>query len=433
MKNKYTELIDKEIRPYLVFIVSTINFYILIFGRAGQELTIFGFRFGELFIAFAFLLTLYLLFTDTPKIYKLFVVYNLVLLIINFSYPLSFRLSSYVWAFSYFFIFKEIFLNKKFLKILYFLLTFQQLLFLISYQSNNFLLWLYEIFGVGIYFKPSQQAVVLIFYIALIRRLKIKFEYIYLLLICLNLNLVIVSSRGATIGIFFAIYFLFKNSITNREKIFLLKIIIFSFLLFIVSFLLVNILNKNLSVLNYADLNEFTQLADVDYSESVEKEYKLSSNDEILKFKTQCTSDIFPTNLSFGDGNINWRYGILVDTLNCVTSSVQSIFFGFQYFEVMTPMIIEERDGLHREIAFRGYPNYSPHNILLVVLYYGGIINLVLFTLLVVKINKKISNSISPTLVVFVIGSLFGVVFESVTQIIFWQLILYEKSLSTLK
>lgn len=431
MKNKYTELIDKEIRPNLVFIVSIINFYILIFGRAGQELTIFGFRFGELFIAFAFLLSLYLLFMDTPKIYKLFVVYNLVLLIINLSYPLSFRLSSYVWAFSYFFIFKEILLNNKYLKVLFAFLTFQQILFLISYQSNNFLSWLYEIFGLGIYFKPSQQAVVSIFYIALIRRLNIKFEFIYILLICLNMNLVVVSSRGATIGIFFGIYFLYKNSFTYREKIFLLKIIIFSFLLFIVSIFLVE--NENLSVINYDDLDEFIQLTDVGYSGSIKKEYKFSSSNEILKFESQCTSDIFPSNLSFGDGNINWRYGILVDTLNCVSSSIQSIFFGFQYEEVMTPMIIEERDGLHTGIVYRGYPNYSPHNILLTILYYGGFVNLILFCLLIVNINKKVSKLISPTLIVFFIGGLFGVVFESVTQIIFWQLILLEKTISDLK
>ena len=116
-----------------------------------------------------------------------------------------------------------------------------------------------------------------------------------------------------------------------------------------------NNLIKN--ILNYKDLNEFTQLTDVNFSENIEKEYELSTKEEIKKFERQCNSSIFPRNLSFGDGNINWRYGILVDTLNCVVSSTKSLIIGYQYAEVMTPMIIEERDGLHTGLVSRGYPN----------------------------------------------------------------------------
>ena len=67
------------------------------------------------------------------------------------------------------------------------------------------------------------------------------------------------------------------------------------------------------------------------------------------------------------------------------------------------------------------------------MLYYGGILNLILFCLLIFNINKQVSSNISPTLLTFFVVSLFGVVFESVTQIIFWQLINYEKDLNILK
>lgn len=439
MNHKYLDPIDKKLQKYFVLLVTSINIFIIIFGRAGQEFRILNYRLGELFIALAFILSIYLLFTNVSKTYKLFVIYNIALLIIDFNFPLSFRLSSFVWAFSYFFIFKEFNLNEKYIKYIFTLLTIQHILFLVSYHNDVYFNWLNEMFGVGIYFKPSQQAVVSIFYIGLIKKLKLKlkFNFLILLLVCLSLNLVLVSSRGATLGLIFAFYFLYKNSDKKNERKFLLSIFLVSGLLLVSSYLLPNNNTDNSSqfsnIFNYSDLNEFIQITNVDYSQNIEKEYELSTYDEVSKFEEQCTSQIFPTNLSFGDGNINWRYGILVDTFNCVFSSINSIFFGFQYFEVMTPMIIEERDGLHVGLVNRGYPNYSPHNILLTVLYYGGFVNLILFFLLIFNINKKVSKLISPTLITFFIGGLFGVVFESVTQIIFWQFILLEKSISDLK
>jgi len=431
MNLNYLDSIDKKLRKYFVLLVTSINIFIIIFGRAGQEYRILDYRLGELFIALAFCLSIYLLFTNVSKPYKLFVIYNIVLLIIDFNFPLSFRLSSYVWAFSYFFIFKEFNLNKKYIKFIFTLLTIQHILFLVSYSNDVYLNWLDETLGIGVYFKPSQQAVVLIYYIGLIKKLKSKFNFLFLLIICLSLNVVIVSSRGATFGLIFGFYFLYKNSNMKNERKFLLNIFLVSGILFVSSYL--SGINNTTNILNYSDLNEFTEITNVEFSQNIEKEYKMSTYDEVRKFEEQCTSKIFPTNLNFGDGNINWRYGILVDSFNCVFSSINSIFFGFQYFEVMTPMIIEERDGLHVGIATRGYPNYSPHNILLTVLYYGGFVNLILFCLLMLNINKQVSKLVSPTLITFFIASLFGVVFESVTQIIFWQLIVLEKIIGDLK
>ena len=79
----------------------------------------------------------------------------------------------------------------------------------------------------------------------------------------------------------------------------------------------------------------------------------------------------------------------------------------------------------------KGYDglNVNPHNILLTVVYRIGVVGLLIFTYLFYKIvRKKYVSSVGLT---FITVSLFGVVFESINQIIFWILIYLEHMYET--
>ena len=77
------------------------------------------------------------------------------------------------------------------------------------------------------------------------------------------------------------------------------------------------------------------------------------------------------------------------------------------------------RDGLN---------NY-PHNFLLTIFYRLGIIGLIFNLLIIYHIFKlNISKNFSVVFVTFLTVSLFDVVFEGVTQLVFWIFVYLENS-----
>ena len=68
--------------------------------------------------------------------------------------------------------------------------------------------------------------------------------------------------------------------------------------------------------------------------------------------------------------------------------------------------------------------NTNPHNIILTVFYRMGFVGLIIFLTLYLRLIKHIKYS--SVGICFITASLFGVVFESVTQLVFWILFYLE-------
>ena len=126
----------------ILTLILLINLTIIFMGRSGQNINILNYRLGEIFIAIAFFVSIYCLFSrEIDIIFKLFLLINLINLIFRFSYPTAFRLSSFVWSVSiFFFLNYKLKFNEKLVSYVFYLLFFQNIVYIFSMISEEFIL-----------------------------------------------------------------------------------------------------------------------------------------------------------------------------------------------------------------------------------------------------------------------------------------------------
>lgn len=428
----------KNYEKFLIYSVIFVSFLIALTGRTGQELRLLNYRIGEIFIAFAFLGTLAVLFFyKLDKVIKIFFIYNLILVIFTFSYPISFRLSSFVWSISFFYILdKKLIVTYIFKKKIFFLLFCQNILF--SYN----LISPYKIFPK--YFNATEQVVVIVFFISLILNIKQSriTKLFTLIFTAISIVLILNYSRAASIALLVGTIILL---VIYKEK----ETFIFVFSLFTIVVLFFNAFQyldfSKLSITNdfyqYSSVVKFSEnqniyenneLVDILYSEAKNKEYFmtpyfLDSQFFYHYYKNEnslsCNNSMVKIFISPSDVNFLWRVEIIEDILNCKLKSLRDFLFGSGYENIMIPL-----DNYWRMGNNLSQPNTSAHNIFLQAFYHGGILNFILFLFVLFKINfLKSAKYSSPTLIAFIISGSFGVVFETVNQLLFWFLIFIEK------
>lgn len=408
-------------------------------GRSGQNINILNYRLGEIFIAIAFFVSIYCLFSrEIDIIFKLFLLINLINLIFRFSYPTAFRLSSFVWSVSiFFFLNYKLKFNEKLVSYVFYLLFFQNIVYIFSMISEEFIF--------GKYFNATEQVVISFFFLFIIINYKTKtlIKIVSLFLLSIAILFIINFSRASFLAICFGLLFLI---ILNKEKKSITLIIFFVFSIIT----MFNVFQKS-GYLN--DIYQYKLLADftsktifnnlnTDSIKNLEEQYGYSmltnQNNTENFYNNQysshlskqsnflsCNNDIFTFNISFSDPNLSWRIQISEDIINCVTKSAKVFIFGYGYEEIMTPL-----DNIFRIGTDLTNPNTSAHNILLQSLYHGGVLNMFLFMLILYRIsNLKGTKIPSPTLVVFFISGFFGVVFETVNQLVFWSFVYLENKI----
>lgn len=427
----------KVFENILIWVLLVVFIIILTFGRDGQDFQIFQFKVGEIFIALAFLISFYILFMkEVDNIFKIFIIINFLSLIFYFTYPISFRLSSYVWSMSiYFFLVNKINVTKKILNLTFILLFFQNFIFLSSYLLPGFKLQRY--------FNSTEQVVVSIFFLFIILNssLNVKFKILCLIILSPTLILLINFSRASGIAIISCLVIISLLMKKSEVNFLIATLLLFTF---IFGFLFNKLdIAKDLNQYDYllqANLEQSInnlnsdEFLDTTFGDSLNKDFFGSENfySSQLYFHTSksanalsCNSSLIRIPIKLNDPNLTWRVEIIEDVLNCSTLTTSTFLIGRGYERIMIPL-----DNIYRNGGNPSRPTTSPHNIFLYVFYHGGLISLLIFIYMLFKISKLDGTKIpSPTLIGFIISGLFGVVFETVNQLIFWAFLILEKEM----
>jgi len=406
--SKYYNFSVNHIGKYFVYIVT---FLIFLLGRSGQGISLFDYRLGEVLF---FLLYCYILFflikknkkRTEDKIFKFLIAFMLIsFLSLGISYPESFRYASFVASFGMYFIIRDTKTTENYLKLVNVLLVFS----LLTYLNQQF----YGKFFLGNvlsqysdkpfeYFKSSQISVILIFFLFVVFKSKNNFfRIIGYTFAGLVFSEILSSSRGAALGVIVGLLCLTLNfkktkGILVLNLVFVLSVVVFSYVNVFDDLYDDYVINQSLDSFNY---------------ETVYKDEAYKCNDRFHNF-----------NYATNDSNINWRIHVTKEIAECVFDNQLSFLFGKGFVDIMTPLknpLMQGYDGL----------NVNPHNILLTVVYRIGFVGLLIFIYLFYKIVRK--NFISSVGLTFFTVSLFGVVFESINQIIFWILIYLEHNYQT--
>lgn len=412
------------LKIYILFV----TLLVLLFGRSGQGLYVFGRRIGEYVIIFLYCIAIWILLTSNSrnlfeKIFSIYFFYFLLNLLINgFEFPTSFRYSSFVVVYGMLIIVHEVYTDKSLVQLFnftYFLSILCILIYSHSRFNGGFLFGkLFEQYSDKPYefFKPSEISVVVIFIIFFTTsRISNKGIIYTTLIICGYVFTVLIkSSRGATLGMLVGLFLIFLFS-ENKKKAFIYISILFSVSALFISIDLDKYIENN---------SEFIEIDESSNRSKYFQEYDFEIAEIDYESTTNCGIENFSFSKSFTDTNILWRVTVLEDVLNCTSENVSTLIFGNGFKEAMKPLLNPWKNG-------RDGLNNFPHNFLLSILYRMGLLGLFLNLLIVYLITRKNESRFpSVVLVTFLTVSLFDVVFEGVTQLVFWLFIYLENNRS---
>ena len=396
---------------YLFQLLMLFLILIFVFGRAFIGISIFGFRIGELVVAFSLLLTLGAFidsqFRKSPikrlmKIHLGFVITFIIITILtdsSFFESYTYKSSSYIWTIGYLYFgyifFKHFKFNTFHLNTLIFvavLVYFNEISRRIF--SPNFLVEFLTAYSD----KPLQNHkgydLIMVFIVATFIFLK-KMPYkrltldIFVLIAALYLPLIVWKSKGATLGFaFYVISQLIYHSDKLRKNLF-----------------------RNIILLILAVLVVFISSVGMTYYESYEVpnedaiefvlDHKFSNNNWLFLY-------IVDGRIYSDDGNANWRLQIWQDVIH---DSIQNktYIYGVGYKDKIPAMDDPTRSG-------RDGQNENVHNFLINNYARGGIVHLFLtayfFGLILFKRDAKDWSRLIFAMP-FLITSFFGASMES--------------------
>ena len=396
---------------YLFQLLMLFLILIFVFGRAFIGISIFGFRIGELIVAFSLLLTLGAFidsqFRKSPikrlmKIHLGFVITFIIITILtnsSFFESYTYKSSSYIWTIGYLYFgyifFKHFKFNTFHLNTLIFvavLVYFNEISRRIF--SPNFLVEFLTAYSD----KPLQNHkgydLIMVFIVATFIFLK-KMPYkrltldIFVLIAALYLPLIVWKSKGATLGFaFYVISQLIYHSDKLRKNLF-----------------------RNIILLILAVLVVFISSVGMTYYESYEVpnedaiefvlDHKFSNNNWLFLY-------IVDGRIYSDDGNANWRLQIWQDVIH---DSIQNktYIYGVGYKDKIPAMDDPTRSG-------RDGQNENVHNFLINNYARGGIVHLFLtayfFGLILFKRDAKDWSRLIFAMP-FLITSFFGASMES--------------------
>ena len=396
---------------YLFQLLMLFLILIFVFGRAFIGISIFGFRIGELIVAFSLLLTLGAFidsqFRKSPikrlmKIHLGFVITFIIITILtdsSFFESYTYKSSSYIWTIGYLYFgyifFKHFKFNTFHLNTLIFvavLVYFNEISRRIF--SPNFLVEFLTAYSD----KPLQNHkgydLIMVFIVATFIFLK-KMPYkrltldIFVLIAALYLPLIVWKSKGATLGFaFYVISQLIYHSDKLRKNLF-----------------------RNIVLLILAVLVVFISSVGMTYYESYEVpnedaiefvlDHKFSNNNWLFLY-------IVDGRIYSDDGNANWRLQIWQDVIH---DSIQNktYIYGVGYKDKIPAMDDPTRSG-------RDGQNENVHNFLINNYARGGIVHLFLtayfFGLILFKRDAKDWSRLIFAMP-FLITSFFGASMES--------------------
>ena len=396
---------------YLFQLLMLFLILIFVFGRAFIGITVFGFRIGELIVAFSLLLTsgafIDSQFRKSPikrlmKIHLSFVITFIIITILtdsSFFESYTYKSSSYIWTIGYLYFgyifFKHFKFNTFHLNTLIFvavLVYFNEISRRIF--SPNFLVEFLTAYSD----KPLQNHkgydLIMVFVISTFIFLK-KMPYkrltidIFVLISALYLPLIVWKSKGATLGfVFYVISQLIYNSDKLRKNLF-----------------------RNVILLIFAVSVVFISSVGMTYYESYEVpnedaiefvlDHKFSNNNWLFLY-------IVDGRIYSDDGNANWRLQIWQDVIH---DSIQkkNYIYGIGYKDKIPAMDDPSRSGYDGT-------NENVHNFLINNYARGGIIHLFLttyfFGLILFKRDAKGWSRLIFAMP-FLITSFFGASMES--------------------
>ena len=396
---------------YLIQLLMLFLILIFVLGRAFIGISIFGFRIGELIVAFSLLLTLGA-FIDSQfrkstinrliKIHLGFVITFIIITILtnsSFFESYTYKSSSYIWTIGYLYFgyifFKHYKFNTFHLNTLIFvtvLVYFNEISRRIF--SPNFLVEFLTAYSD----KPLQNHkgydLIMVFVVSTFIFLK-KMHYkrltldIFVLISALYLPLIVWKSKGATLGfVFYVISQLIYHSDKLRKNLF-----------------------RNIILLILAVLVVFISSVGMTYYESYEVpnedaiefvlDHKFSNNNWLFLY-------IVDGRIYSDDGNANWRLQIWQDVIH---DSIQNktYIYGMGYKDKIPAMDDPKRSG-------RDGKNENVHNFLINNYARGGIVHLFLtvifFGLILFKRDAKDWSRLIFAMP-FLITSFFGASMES--------------------
>jgi len=395
------------------FIQLLMIFLILIFiyGRAFIGISIFGFRIGELIVAFSLLLTLGAFidsqFRKSPinslmKIHLGFVITFIIIAILtnsSFFESYTYKSSSYIWTIGYLYFgyifFKHYKFNTLHLNIFIFvavLVYFNEISRRIF--SPNFIVEFLTTYSD----KPLQNHkgydLIMVFVITTFIFLK-KMPYkrltidIFVLISALYLPLIVWKSKGATLGfVFYVISQLIYHSDKFKKNLFRNIIL----LIFAVSVVFISSVGMT-----------YYESYDVPNEDAIEfvLDHKFSNNNWLFLY-------IVDGRIYSDDGNANWRLQIWQDVIHDSIQK-QDYIYGIGYKEKIPAMDDPSRSGYDGT-------NENVHNFLINNYARGGIVHLFLttyfFGLILFKRDAKDWSRLIFAMP-FLITSFFGASMES--------------------
>ena len=436
-----------NISKYLIF---TFLLLVIIFSRSFMGVYIFGFRIGEFVVAFGFFGTIisFLFFREQLRQVVNKNILNLhLLLILNFIFLIVinrtsfldlyiFKSSSYLWNIFYiyvgFYLFKNFKMTKQISNFLNYLLIlvfylqavyFHQLSILYgSYaslydynetiiSSNNIILKFFVRYSDK--FEPYKGTDLLIFFILILyisNRQDVKsfnrFSY-FLIASSLFLPLFLVKSRTAA---FCAFLFIFYEIYTQRNH--LLKSFSYSFFIILICGLVFFI---STAYLVYEPTEAEAQGELGAYGNVINELFLGRFVPEGGAFLAIENGRIYS-----GDGNLNWRLQIWQDVYFDLRDK-DKLIQGYGYGETIPAM-----DNILRKGA-DGW-NENVHNFLINILARGGLLQVFLYLLFILKLNKLTNKDslykVTPVLIPLLLSSLFDSSMENVQFPLFLYLFL---------
>lgn len=372
------------------FIYLSLLFLSMIFARSFVGLTLFGFRFGEVFIALCFFFSLFILIPDKylpeqivefslTRIYKILVVSVFLIALITRSSILStyfIRSSSYVWSIAFIFFglyFLNILNNNKFSIIL--LSTAPIIVYLFSTgRYPDFMIRFFETWSDKFQFIKGSDLMLtyIVVCLTLIKLLKSKYISTGYLFLASGafFPLLLFNSRGAFIAafLFFIFHIFFDYKFLWKNKLFTVFIALVSYVIFYSSV-----------------LNVYGEFTFIKVNEATKPNIVTEKVTEIAKQKK--TVETFRSfyiengRLYSDDNTTNWRLDIWQDLYHYMDD--EDILLKGHGYKSIFPIMLDPtapgrlgRDGLNENV----------HNYFANILGRGGVIQLVLFFLFYLKI-----------------------------------------------
>ena len=344
----------------------------------------------------------------------LFFLFNLILTNSSLLNTYTFKSSSYIWTFGFFFLGYIFYRHNNYNKRFHYFLV-----------GTLIYLYFYSIYGIPfeyvqkilLYsdkFEPHKGSDIMIIFVStlfvfnrIINNKRIGLE-VFLLFSTSFLPLILFKSRASFIAIL--IFILFELNFYKNESIkasFKRNILIFIILLivFIQSVFLV-------SGSTFLETSQENFISEVEYGLEYITTYRADPDDEVFRL-FYIAEDVLgtrTTRIFSTDNNLNWRLQIWQDVLYDLKSK-NSIFTGYGYKDIIPAMERIDRQGLDRL-------NENVHNYLITLIARGGLITFTQFIILFIALlssYKKLYGRymILPFFVPIFFNTLFDVTMEN--------------------